>query len=90
VNKRDRDDAMVDDEIEREWGERNWDIFTASADRGEGVRETFTCLLRMAFEAADREKQVEKRTGLTLAGVTDSVLRTFRQAPASAPTGSGA
>jgi mutual gliding-motility protein MglA len=94
VNKRDRDDAVHDDEIEREWGERKWPIFTASADRGDGVRETFTCLLRVAFEAADRADKVEERTGLTLRGVTDAALKALRQTtsptrPADRPTGSG-
>lgn len=94
INKRDRDDAVHEDEIEREWGARKWPIFTSSADRGDGVRETFTCLLRVAFEAADRAQQVEARTGLTLRGVTDAALRALRQtvapaAPPDRPTGGG-
>lgn len=83
LNKRDRDDALHDDEIDREWGERKWPTFTASADRGEGVRETFSCLVRLAFEAADRTHQVEQRTALTLSGVTDAALTTFRARGAS-------
>ena len=78
VNKLDLGDAVAEDEIEREWGARSWPIFTATAERGEGVRETFTCLLRLGFEAADREHEVEKRTGLSLAGVTQAALKTFR------------
>lgn len=79
VNKRDRPDALSEDDIEREWGARPWPIFTASASRGEGVRETFTCLLRVAFESADRGWKVGSRTGLTLGGVTESALRALRQ-----------
>lgn len=83
LNKRDRDDAVHEDEIDREWGERKWPTFTASADRGDGVRETFSCLVRLAFEAADRGHQVEAKTGLTLSGVTDAALMTFRARGAS-------
>ena len=83
LNKRDRDDALHEDEIDREWGERKWPVFTASADRGDGVRETFSCLVRLAFEAADRGSQVEQKTGLTLSEVTDAALMTFRARGAS-------
>lgn len=82
LNKRDREDAIHDDEIEREWGERGWPIFTSSAEQGEGVIATFTCLLRVAFEAVDRAMQVTSRTGLTLTGVTEAALRSLRQSPA--------
>lgn len=83
INKRDRDDAVHEDEIDREWGERKWPTFTASADRGDGVRETFSCLVRLAFEAANRSDDVEKTTGLTLSSVTDAALMTFRARGAS-------
>lgn len=83
LNKRDREDALHEDEIDREWGDRKWPTFTASADRGDGVRETFSCLVRLAFEAADRGDHVEEKTGLTLSGVTDAALLTFRARGAS-------
>ena len=95
VNKRDREDAVHEDEIDREWGEKKWPVFTASAERGEGVRETFTCLLRVAFEAADTAQGVEAKTGLTLRGVIDAALKALRQSPAPSarapdrPTGGG-
>lgn len=84
INKRDREDAVDEDEIEREWGDRSWPILTASADRGAGVNETFTCLLRVAYEAADRDGAITKKTGLTLDGVVESLLVVFRR-PAGAP-----
>lgn len=79
VNKRDRADALSEDEIEREWGARSWPIFTAAAKQGDGVRETFTCLLRLAFEGHDRGAALEARTGLTLAGITAAALKALRQ-----------
>ena len=79
VNKRDRVDAVSEDEIEQEWGGRPWPIFTAAAKQGDGVRETFTCLLRLAFEDANKTANVEKRTGLSLAGVTASSLKALRR-----------
>lgn len=79
VNKRDRADAVGEDEIEREWGERPWPIFTASAERGEGVRETFTCLLKLAFDAANHDGKIGAQTGLTNSGVMDAALRVLRQ-----------
>ena len=82
VNKRDRADALSEDEIEREWGARKWPIFTAAAKQGDGVRETFTCLLRLAFEGADKGASLEARTGLTLAGVTAAALKSLRRSEA--------
>lgn len=79
INKRDREDAVDDDEIEREWGERSWPILTASADRGAGVNETFASLLRVAYEAADRDGALSKATGLSLDGVVESLLLVFRR-----------
>lgn len=90
VNKRDRDDALRDDEIESEWGARGWPMFTAAAKAGDGVRETFTCLLRLAFEAADKSADVGKRTGLTLSGVTAASLTAFRKAEPGAARPKGA
>ena len=86
INKRDREDAVDEDEIEREWGERSWPILTASADRGAGVNETFASLLRAAYEAADRDGALSKKTGLTLDGVLESLLVLFRR-PAGASKG---
>ncbi len=82
VNKRDRADALSEEEIEREWGQRSWPIFTAAAKQGDGVRETFTCLLRLAFEGSDKGAGLESRTGLTLAGVTASALKALRRGEA--------
>lgn len=82
VNKRDRADALSEDEIEREWGARSWPIFTAAAKQGDGVRETFTCLLRLAFEGADKGASLEAATGLTLSGVTTSALKALRRGEA--------
>lgn len=79
VNKRDRADALSEEEIEREWGERTWPIFTAAAKQGDGVRETFTCLLRLAFEAGDKGVSLETRTGLSLSGVTGAALKALRR-----------
>ena len=87
VNKRDHADAFTEEEIEREWAARPWPIFTASAKRGEGVRETFTCLLRLAFESADRGWKVGSRSGLTLSAVTEAALRALRQPGDAAPKG---
>jgi hypothetical protein len=79
VNKRDLPDVLSEDEIEREWGGRGWPIFTAAADRGEGVRETFTCLLRLAWEAADRATSVAEKTGLSLEGLTSAAVAALRR-----------
>lgn len=87
VNKRDRSDALNEDEIESEWGSRPWPIFTAAAKSGDGVRETFTCLLRMAFDDADKISKVGARTGLTSAIVTECALKALRRDDAP---GSGA
>jgi hypothetical protein len=83
VNKRDRADAISEDEIEREWGARSWPIFTAAAKQGDGVRETFTCLLRLAFETADKAGGLEAKTGLSLAGVTASAVKALRRGEAA-------
>ncbi|HVO29935.1 MAG TPA: ADP-ribosylation factor-like protein [bacterium] len=82
VNKRDRADALSEDEIEREWGARSWPIFTAAAKQGDGVRETFTCLLRLAFEGTDKGAGLEAMTSLTLSGVTTAALKALRRAEA--------
>lgn len=79
VNKRDLPDVLSEDEIEREWGGRGWPIFTAAADKGEGVRETFTCLLRLAWEAADRTTGVAEKTGLSLDGLTSAAVAALRR-----------
>ncbi len=87
VNKKDREDALREDEIEAEWGARGWPTFTAAAKQGDGVRETFTCLLRLAFEAADKAVEIEKKTGLTLNGVIGASLLALRRGGEARPRG---
>ncbi len=79
LNKRDLADRPAEEDLERSFADRGWPIFTAAAKHGDGVRETFTFLLRLAFEAADQRMGLSERTGLTLAGVTASALKALRR-----------
>lgn len=93
MNKRDLGDALSEEEIEQAWGREAGaehgdgadeprsarPIFTAAAKQGHGVRETFSCLLRLAFVEADRLLQLGTRTGLSLTAVTDSALLAMRR-----------
>ena len=79
VNRADMNGAQADEEVEREWAHRSCPIFTASPATGEGVRETFTCLLRLAYEEANRDLDLVSETGLTLPGVTAAALQAMRQ-----------
>ena len=83
LNKHDHPDAMHEEDIEREWGGGAWPVFTASATDGSGVRETFSCLLRLAWEAADRREELSRRTGLGLPSISAAAISALR-APAEA------
>lgn len=64
-NKRDMPDIVSEHEIAERWQAAPWPVVLASALRGDGVRETFTALLRPVYRRLDRQFGLESGHGLT-------------------------
>lgn len=65
-NKRDLDNIKPEDEIKRDWGSSRFPTFVATAIKGEGVYETFEMMLKLAFDALDRDYGFYKKFGFEL------------------------
>lgn len=65
-NKRDLDNIKPVDEIKRDWGTSRFPTFIATGLNGEGVFETFEMMLRMAFDALDRDYSFYKKFGFNM------------------------
>jgi mutual gliding-motility protein MglA len=64
-NKRDMPDIVSEEEIAERWRVAPWPVVLASALRGNGVRETFTALLRPVYQRLDRQFNLESGHGLS-------------------------
>jgi len=62
-NKRDLEEVKPEEEIRRDWGNSRFPTFVATATKGEGVYETFECLLRLAFDSLDSEYGFYRKFG---------------------------
>jgi len=62
-NKRDADEIKPLAEIDRDWGSSRFPTFVATAMHGEGVFESFECLLKMAFDSLDGEYGFYRKFG---------------------------
>lgn len=65
-NKRDLDNIKPEEEIKRDWGGSRFPTYIATAIKGEGVFETFETMIRLAFNALDRDYGFYKKFGFDL------------------------
>ena len=72
-NKRDLDNIKPEDEIKRDWGGSRFPTFVAAAIKGEGVYESFETMIKMAFDALDRDYGFYKKFGFDI----DPFLKTL-------------
>jgi len=63
-NKRDLPQILSAEEIKERWHDAPWPLLFASAQEGNGVRETFAALLRQVYRALDPEFAFLARHGL--------------------------
>ncbi len=86
-NKRDLDNVVTEDELEKRWSAAPWTLLFASALYGSGVIETFSALLQQLFHRLEDSYQLSVNHGLTeetfIAGVINT-LQTQVQTTATA------
>ena len=73
-NKRDLDNIKPVEEIKADWGQSRFPTFVAVGTIGDGVFETFECLVRMAFEALNKKYNFEKKFGFNVNDFIVSIL----------------
>jgi hypothetical protein len=74
-NKRDRHDVVAEEEIRKVWDGTGIPVTMASALRGEGVVETFSLLVRSAYDHLDRRYGLNKNHGLSGAEFHDRIIQ---------------
>ncbi len=91
-NKRDLEEIKPEEEIKRDWGSSRFPTYIATATAGEGVCETFDCLLRLAFNSLDGEYGFYRKFGFDLDDFVKHLLPENMRKPANqnAKIGGGA
>jgi len=80
-NKRDLDSIKPEDEIKQDWGQSRFPTFVSVATTGQGVFETFECLVRMSFESLNKRYNFDKKFGFNIEDfITSIVTDKIRQA----------
>lgn len=72
--------ALAHEEIENDWKDVAWPLFTAQPKTGEGVRETLGAILRLA---ADRSRQQLEQRNISLDDVTGALVTAMRSSESS-------
>ncbi len=72
-NKRDLAEIKPVEEIKADWGETRFATFLAIAGQGQGVFETFECVVRMGFDAINRKYDFNKKFGFNLDTFVQSI-----------------
>jgi signal recognition particle receptor subunit beta len=73
-NKRDLENLKPAEEIKRDWGKSRFPTFLAIATQGQGVAETFECLIRLAFQALDKKYDFNRKFGFNMDDFMKSVI----------------
>lgn len=73
-NKRDLDNIKSVDEITQDWGQSRFPTFVSVATVGQGVFETFECLIRMAFDNLNRRYNFDKKFGFSVDDFVKSMM----------------
>lgn len=73
-NKRDLDNLKPVEEIRRDWGKSRFPTFMAIATQGNGVAETFECLIRMAFQSLDKKYDFNRKFGFEIDNFIKSII----------------
>lgn len=64
-NKRDMPDILTEAEIAERWSQAPWPVLLASALQGDGVRETFSALLKLVYARLDFQFELQAAHGLS-------------------------
>ena len=64
-NKRDLKNIIPEEEISKRWGSTGLPVLLATAIKGEGVLETFTCLVRLTYKSLDSKYELREAFGLS-------------------------
>ena len=65
-NKRDLDQVKPVGEIRHDWGQSRFPTFISVATQGQGVFETFECLMRMAFDSLNQKFEFDRKYGFKI------------------------
>jgi hypothetical protein len=65
-NKRDLDQIKPVEEIRHDWGQSRFPTLISMATQGQGVFETFECLMRMAFDSLNQKFEFERKYGFKI------------------------
>ncbi len=73
-NKRDLENIKSVEEIKQDWGNSRFPTFVSVATSGEGVFETFDCLIRLAFESLNQRYNFDRKFGFHIDDFISSVM----------------
>jgi signal recognition particle receptor subunit beta len=74
-NKRDLQDVIPEDEVQATWGPTGLPLVMASALEGNGVVETYSRVVALAFDSLDARLHLTSRFGVERADFIASVTR---------------
>jgi len=74
-NKRDLPDVIPEAEVQATWGPTGLPLVMASALKGDGVLETYSRIVALAFDALDERLALTARFGVERADFVSSVTR---------------
>jgi signal recognition particle receptor subunit beta len=73
-NKRDLENIKPIEEIKQDWGQSRFPAFVSVATIGDGIFETFDCLIRMAFDSLNKRYNFDRKFGFSIQDFADSMM----------------